>query len=469
MDTETTGVRLPPQNIEAERSVLGAMMLDPQAVPKVLQYLEAEHFYRQAHRMIFSAMLELERNQEPIDQLTVTDVLKKRGQLEQVGGAYYITELVEAIPSTANVEYYALLVLDAATLRELIHLTGELATKAYETRERVEDLVGEAERRIFELSARRMKKQGFITLREVLSETFEKVDAYHKSGGLLRGVPTGFEKLDDLTGGLQPSEFIVLAGRPSMGKTALALNIARNAAVDHKIGVGFFSLEMSRFELGLRLLCAEARVDHSLVRSGKLPTALYQRLSKAAGVLAEAPIFLDESPALSILELRSKARRLKAEQNVGLIVVDYLQLIEGPKNAENKQQEVAAISRSLKQLARELDTPVVALSQLSRAIEQRGGRGKEYRPMLSDLRDSGSIEQDADVVLFIHRPEFYGILEDKNGNSLRNVAEVIIGKQRNGPQGIEIRLTFIKSFTRFDNMPDYIPPEAEEAAQPVPF
>ncbi len=456
-------LRLPPHNEDAERSVLGSMMLDRQAVSVAQQYLDEASFYRPAHRNIFRAMLDLDDRSEPIDHISVVDELKRQGNLESSGGAYYVTELTEQIPSTANVEYYSRLVMEAATLRSLIQLSGEMATEAYETREHVDELLDRAEARIFDLSAKRFKMQGFLLIKAVLDTTFEQVDAYHKNPGSIRGVGSGFEKLDELTTGFQNSDLIIVAARPSMGKTALALSAARNAAIQFGHPVGIFSLEMANYQLAMRMLCSEAHVDAHLVRNGKLPSNLWSRLSAAAGKLADAPIYLDDSASLNITELRAKARRLKADKDVEMIIVDYLQLLQGSRHSESRQQEISQISRSLKILAKELDIPIMALSQLSRAVETRGG---DRRPILSDLRESGSIEQDADVVMFIYRPEKYGITDDE-GNSQDGIAEIIVSKQRNGPTGVA-RLSFIDKFAAFENLAQYIPAGGGGEAN-VPF
>jgi len=454
-------LRVPPQNIEAEQAVLGSMMLSKEAVSVVLQLLEPEFFYKSAHQKIFKAILTLEQGSEPVDQLTVSDILKRMGELEAVGGAYYITGLAESIPSTANVEYYARLVMEAATLRDIIVLAGTISTEAYEAKDHVDDVLDDFERRIFDISKRRFKKQGFEPIKPALEAAFEMVEKSHQSPGAVRGTPSGFSRLDELTSGFQSSDLIILAARPSMGKTAFALTVARNAAVMHGIPVGIFSLEMASYQLAMRLLCSEARVDMHLVRTGKLPSNLWGRLSKAAGKLANAPIFLDDTASLTVLEIRAKARRLKAERDIKLLIVDYLQLITGPRGIENRQQEISLISRSLKTLAKELDIPIIALSQLSRAVESR----TDKRPMLSDLRESGSLEQDADVVTFIYRPEKYNLMDD-SGNSQEGIAEIIIGKQRNGPTG-SVKLAFIDKYAAFEEMPGYIPPEA--SGKPLPL
>ncbi len=442
--------RVPPQSIEAEMSVLGSMMLDRDASGKAIEVLNEKDFYKNAHQKIFVAAISLYDKNEPVDLITLASELTRRGHLEEIGGNYYLTELVESVPSAANVEYHAKIVLEKSLLRKLINVSSNIAAESYAFKEDVYDLIDRAEQSIFDLSERRLR-QGFVDIDPLLHETFEEIEKLHHRKGGVAGVPSGFEKLDEMTAGFHRSDFIILAGRPSMGKTAIALSMARNAAVDHKIPVGIFSLEMANYQLAMRLLCAEARVNSHLLRTGKLPTTEFPRLSFAVGKLAAAPIYIDDSPSLGILELRAKARRLKAEKDVGLLFVDYLQLIHGSSYLENRQQEISAISRSLKALAKELAIPVVALSQLSRAVESRGG---DRRPLLSDLRESGAIEQDADLVLFIYRAEQYDITHDSDGNSLEGVAEVIIGKQRNGPTGT-VKLTFIDEYARFENLTMY--------------
>jgi len=463
--SETTqNLRLPPHNEDAEQSVLGSMMLDRTALSAAMEFLDPESFYRPAHQKIFNAILNLDGRGEPVDQISVVDELKRSGDLQATGGAYYITELTEKIPSTANARYYARLVMESSALRALIQLSAELSTEAYETRERVDDLLGKAESKIFELSEKRFKSADFIRIRTALDEAFAQADKFHENPGDIRGVATGFEKLDEITSGFQKSDLIIVAARPSMGKTALALSIARNAAVKYHRKIGIFSLEMSNYQLAMRLLCSEARVDAHLVRTGRLPSNLWPRLSTAAGNLAEAEIYLDDSASLNITELRAKARRLKADKDIDLIIVDYMQLLQGTGRFESRQQEISLISRSLKMLAKELDLPVVALSQLSRAVETRGG---DRRPILSDLRESGSIEQDADVVMFIYRPERYGVL-DENGNTQEGIAELIISKQRNGPTG-SVTLSFIDKFASFENLAGYTPTPPDAGGSSEPF
>ncbi|MBN1780702.1 replicative DNA helicase [bacterium] len=438
--------RLPPQAVDAEMSVLGALMLDGESIGKVVDILNADCFYRSSHRKIFDAALHLYERNQPVDMITLSEELKKRKFLEEVGGSYYLTELAESIPSAANVEFHAKIVLEKYLMRKLIEESAYIAKDCYEGAENVYDILDHAEQRIFSLSDKQLRST-FEHIDPIMHETMETIAKYHERKGLVTGVPTGYIKLDELTSGFQPAELIVVAGRPSMGKTAFCLNIARNAAVEAEIPVGFFSLEMSKRQLALRLLCAEARVDAHAVRTGTLSEDQWPKLSTCVGVLAESQIYIDDTPGMSVLEMRAKARRLKKEKNIGMIVIDYLQLMQGPRGVESRQQEISVISRSLKALAKELDVPVIALSQLSRAVEMRGG---DHRPMLSDLRESGAIEQDADMVLFIFRPEFYGKLVDEEGRSVEGIAEIIIGKQRNGPVGT-VHLSFIKRWAKFEN------------------
>jgi replicative DNA helicase len=433
-----------PQSIEAEQAVLGAMLTSKEAVSKVLQWVSAEHFYKEAHSKIFATMVSLFNAGEPIDTVSVIDRLKKNKELEAVGGAYYVTGLMEAVPTVANAEGYAKIVLEKALLRQLILLAHDLSKEAYDDRQSVDEILDAAEQAIFTITQRRLKG-GFEHIEPILRETFEKLDTISSKAGSVIGVPSGLTDLDDKTAGFHPGDLIIVAGRPGMGKTALALTIARNAAIDHGEPVGIFSLEMANHQLAMRMLCAEAKVDSHLVRTGRLPKTQWKNLSLRAGTLAEAPIYLDDTPAITVLELRAKARRLKAEHDVSMIMVDYLQLMQGPKGAESRQQEISIISRSLKALAKELNIPVVALSQLSRAVESR----HDKRPQLSDLRESGAIEQDADVVLFLYRPYLYTRDEEDQGK-----AQIIIAKQRNGPTGT-VDVTFIDRFARFENKSVY--------------
>ena len=450
--------RVPPQSLEAEMAVLGSVMIDNDCMGKVVEVLDDTHFYRTAHRYIFSAARALYEKNEPVDLITLTEELKRLKRLEEIGGTYYLTELAETVPSSANVDHHTRIVLERYLMRKLIEESAAIAKECYDGVDDVYDILDRSEQRIFGLSEKRLRRT-FMHISPIMHEAFETIEKFHDREGVVTGVPTGFAMLDELTSGFQPAELIIVAGRPSMGKTAFSLNIARHVAVEAKMPVGFFSLEMSNRQLALRLLCADARVDAHGVRTGRLADDEWQNLSLHAGALAEAPLYIDDTPGMSVLELRAKARRLKKEHDVGMIVVDYLQLMQGPRGVESRQQEISTISRSLKALAKELDVPVMALSQLSRAPEMRGG---DRRPMLSDLRESGAIEQDADVVLFIYRPEFYLKKEEAQQKNLEGRAEVIIGKQRNGPVGT-VHLNFVKRWAQFEN-PAF---DAEAAGAPL--
>lgn len=437
--------RLLPQAVEVERSVLGAMLLSKEAIVEAVEILDETCFYRDAHRRVFQAIASLFDRDEPADQVTVAEELRRRKQLDEIGGASFVASLASGVATAANVNYHSRLVLEKALLRKMINLASQTATECYEGMDDVFTILDNAEQRIFSLSERRLGRT-FLPLDEILRETLDELEKAHRREGTISGVPSGYGKLDEMLVGFQPSDLVVLAARPSMGKTALALNMARNAAVLHKQPVAIFSLEMSNRQLAQRLLCAEASVDSHKVRSHRLPDTDWGRLSSAVGRLAEAPIFIDDTPALGVFEMRAKARRLQVEHGIKLVIVDYLQLMSGPPRSENRQQEISFISRSLKALAKELNVPVLALSQLSRAVESR----IDKRPMLSDLRESGSIEQDSDVVLFIYRAEQYRITEDDKGESTEGKAEVIIGKQRNGPTGV-VHLVWLDRFARFEN------------------
>ena len=430
-----------PHSEEAELAVLGSMLSSKEAVSKSIQWLTPDVFYKDAHGKIFSAMELLFDKGEPVDTVSVIDLLKKNKELESVGGTYFITGLVESVPTAAHVERYSKIVMEKALLRSLITLSHTIAKEAYEDSQDVADILDTVEQSIFSITQNRLKG-GFTQINDIVVAALEKLELIRASGGSVIGVPSGLLDLDDITSGFQEGDLIIIAGRPGMGKTALALSMIRNAALEADVGVGMFSLEMANHQLAMRLLCAEARVDSHFVRTGKLPAKLWKNLGLSAGDLEKAPIYLDDSPALTVLELRAKARRLKAEHNIGMIVVDYLQLMQGPRGVENRQQEISVISRSLKALAKELSIPVVALSQLSRAVEQRADR----KPQLSDLRESGAIEQDADVVIFLYRPWVYSQEDEDEGK-----AEIIVAKQRNGPTG-HISASFISKYARFENL-----------------
>lgn len=445
--------KLPPQDIEAEQAVLAAILLENQAMNRVLDILHLEDFYKEIHRKIYSAMLDLNEISEAIDLITLSDRLRAKDQLEAVGGSVYLSELLDSIPTAANVGLHAKIIHEKALARDLIHIATEIVTQGYENEGTVDDLLDQAERSIFAISDKNMHST-FVPMKQLIKHGFEIIEKL--ADKKLTGLPTQYKDIDDYTSGLQPADLIIVAGRPSMGKTAFALGMAQNIALSQKGTVGIFSLEMSKEQLVLRMLCSEARVDAHKLRSGFLGRPgndNWQQLIHAAGRLNEAPIFIDDSPSMTILEMRAKARRLKSEHNLSLIIVDYLQLMRGRGNANSREQEISEISRSLKGLAKELHIPVVALSQLSRAVESRPEKKK--RPILADLRESGAIEQDADVVLFIYREEVYDPCKcPREGECIcgkRGVAEIIIGKQRNGPIG-DVPMAFIAKYTSFEDL-----------------
>lgn len=437
-------LKVPPHSVEAEQSVLGSMLLSKEAIYVALERLKRDDFYLEAHRAIFDVIAELHENREPVDLITVTETLRSRKMLESVGGVTYLTTLTEVVPTPANIAQYCKIVEEKALLRRLLEATSQILSMAYEPREDVEELLDEAERKIFAVVQKR-RVDSFHHIKDVLLSTFERIEQLYNSKGGITGVPTGFPDLDAMTSGLQPSDLILVAARPSMGKTAFALNIAQNAAIKHKIPVAIFSLEMSKEQLVQRMLCAESNVDSHKLRTGRLDEDDWPKLARAMGPLSEAPIFIDDTPAITCLEIRAKARRLKAEKGLGLIVIDYLQLIAGRGQTENRQQEISEISRSLKALARELNVPVLALSQLSRAPDVRS----DHRPVLSDLRESGSQEQDSDLVAFLYREDYYNPNTDR-----KNIAEVIIAKQRNGPTG-KVELLWLSQYTKFVSIEKY--------------
>jgi len=433
--------RLPPQNLEAETSVLGAVLLENEALNRVLEILKEDDFYREAHRRIFSAILHLYEHSEPVDLITLSEVLKTRGDLDAVGGVEYLNSLVNGVPTAANISYYAKIIKEKAILRKLINRATEIVSQSYSNSGDVDEFIDQAERTIFEISEDRVRPS-FYPIKDLIKASFKTIERLYEKRQLITGVPTGFQRLDELTSGLQPADLIIIAGRPSMGKTAFALNIAQHASVRATTPAAIFSLEMSKEQLALRMLCSEAKVDAHRLRGGFLSEADWPKLTRAAGSLSEAPLFIDDTPGLSALEMRAKARRLKIEHNLGLVIVDYLQLMRGRASADSREQEISDISRSLKALAKELSIPVIALSQLNRRVEERGDK----RPQLSDLRESGAIEQDADVILFLYRDEVYNKSEENRGK-----AEIIIGKQRNGPTD-KVDLAFLDKYTRFENL-----------------
>jgi replicative DNA helicase len=448
-DKKPEFVRVPPHSDEAEISVLGGILISPDSFNKVSTILRPDSFYKEAHQKIYRAIEELDHDHSPIDQVSLTEKLKTLNLLEEVGGAYYVTGLAEAVPSAANIEYWAELVKEKAVYRHLIVATNEIQKEAYDANDSAYEILDRAEDKIFQISQNK-KSDGFDDFETVLNKTFQHLELIGNSEYHTTGIPTGIIELDELTSGFQGGDLVILAGRPSMGKTALALSMVRNAAVEYNVPVAFFSLEMPDYQLALRLLSAEAKINSHQLRTGTLPQNEYRKLTEQMGKLASAPIHIDDSPGVSMLDIRSKSRRLKQEHDIKLIVVDYLQLIAAPR-AESRQQEITQISRSLKMLAKELDVPVLALSQLSRAVEQRTG---DHRPQLSDLRESGAIEQDADLVMFVYRPIVYAKkagTEDEIPMDERGKAEIIIGKQRNGPTGTA-HAVFIEKYARFENM-----------------
>lgn len=433
--------KVPPQNLEAEMSVLGAMLIDRQVIGRVLEIIDEKAFYKEAHSKIFSCIVDLFDRNEPVDILTLTDDLRKKGELEAVGGPSYLMSLIDSVPTSANAEHYAMMVKEKAILRDLISSSTQIINECYNESEDVDKLLDKAQSMIFDIYINR-RQRGYSSIREVLKTTFEGIERAYHNKGAISGIPTGFRDVDVLTSGFHPSEFVVIAGRTSMGKTSFALNIVRHLAVDLGYPTAILSLEMSKEQIVQRLLCAEARVDMSKLKAGFIGESDWPKLTLAAGRLADSKIFIDDTPGMNILEIRAKARRLKAEHDVKMIVVDYLQLVQPRSRGETRQQEVSEISGAFKSLARELEIPVVAISQLSRAPDLRSDK----RPQLSDLRESGAIEQDADLVLFVHRPEYYEPTPENEG-----IAEIIIGKQRNGPTGT-VKLAFIKEYMRFENL-----------------
>ena len=449
-DQASLAGRRPPWSEEAEISVLSAMLIDGDAVARAVEYIDESAFYKEANRRIYRAMIRLYSRGEVIDATTLSDELKSASALEGAGGMAYLARLIDAVPTSANIEYHTRIVRDKAVLRSLIESATDIIQDAYEAPAgEVDNTLDRAESRIFQI-AQASKRRGFVWIKEILWPTFERIDELQKTPGAVTGVASGFPDLDRMTAGFQRGDLIVVAGRPSMGKTSLALNFAQHAAIDGEVAVAIFSLEMSKEALVQRLLCAEGRVDSGRLRRGRLQDDEYTRLATAAGHLNTAQIWIDDTPAINPLELRAKARRLAADIDLGMIVIDYMQLMDGPRNVENRQQEISAISRSLKAIAKELNIPVIALSQLSRQPEQR----TDKRPLLADLRESGAIEQDADLVMFVYREEAYRKAADKfdeSGESIEGKAELIIGKQRNGPTGT-VNLYFHKTYTLFESI-----------------
>ncbi|MCK4302916.1 MAG: replicative DNA helicase [Candidatus Eisenbacteria sp.] len=446
--------RIPPQNLEAEQAVLASMLLEPRAIDTVEEILEEDLFYRAAHRGVFRAIAALSARNESADLITVTEELRRQGQLEAVGGATFLQSLLDSIPSAANVEFHSRLVLEKAVLRKLISVSTEIIDQSYAAAEQWIEILDHAEQMLFGVGQIRLKRE-FTPLKSILKGTFELIEDLYENKRAVTGLPTGYADLDRMTSGLQKSDLIIVAGRPSMGKTSLMLNIAENAAVDHQIPVGIFSLEMSKEQVVQRFLSSRARIPALRLRTGYLKESEWPLLTQSAARLSEAPIYIDDTPAIGLMEMRAKARRLKARHGLGLICVDYLQLARGLSGPESRQQEISQISQGLKALAKELEIPVLAGSQLSRAVEARENK----RPILSDLRESGAIEQDADIVVFIYREEMYK--PDKE--DIQGQADIIIGKHRNGPTG-NVRLAFLNEYTRFESLApmgdEYFPTDA---------
>jgi replicative DNA helicase len=432
--------KVPPQNLEAEQAVLASMLLDPAAIDRVEEILDENAFYRSAHRKVFQAIAALSARNESVDLITITEELRRRGDLDSVGGATFLQSLLDAVPSAANVAHHARLVLEKGVLRRMITAAGEIIEKSYEASQPWTQILDQAEQTLFAISQARLKKE-FLPIKDVLKTTFEIIEELYEHKRAVTGVESGFEDLDRYTAGFQKSDLIIVAGRPSMGKTSLMLNIAEHAAIKKQLAVGVFSLEMSKEQVVQRFLCSQARVPAQRLRTGFLKESEWPKLTDAAAHLSEAPIFIDDTPAIGLMEMRAKARRLKARHGLSLLIVDYLQLAQGIGLAESRQQEISQISQGLKALAKELEIPIVAGSQLSRAVEARENK----RPILSDLRESGAIEQDADLVMFVYREEVYKPEKD----DVKGLAELVIGKHRNGPTGT-VPLVFIGEYTRFE-------------------
>lgn len=435
--------KLPPQNLEAEQSVLGSILLENSAANRVFEILSERDFYSEAHRKVFIVIRDLSEKNEPVDLITLSNALKDKNLLDSVGGTTYLASLVDNVPSAANAANYAKIIKEKAILRGLITSATEIIDSCYETGSDVNNILDNAEHSIFEISENKVR-QDYFPIRDIIKDSFRSIEDLYSRQQLITGVPTGFDKIDDLTAGLQRSELIIIAGRPGMGKTAFALNIALHAAMETQIPTAVFSLEMSKEQLAFRLLSSEARVDAQRLRKGFLGETDWPKLTTAAGRLSDAPLYIDDTPAITVLEMKAKSRRLKADKGLGLVVVDYIQLMRSSYSHDSREREISDISRSLKALAKELNVPVVALSQLNRQVESRPNR----RPQMADLRESGAIEQDADVIAFIYRDEVYNKSED---NIYKGIAEIIIAKQRNGPTRT-VELAFVDKYTRFENL-----------------
>jgi len=458
--------KVPPQAVDLEEAVLGALMLEKHAVTRVMDMLQPDSFYHDHHKKIFSAILDLSSNHEPVDMLTVTEALRKRKELEEIGGAYYITQLTGKVASTANLEYHSRIITQKYIQRELIRIAAEIQQRSYDESSDVDELLNFSEDQIFQIAEGNIKKET-EKINVVIEQAIQQIEVASQRDDSLSGVPTGFTKLDRITSGWQRSDLVIIAARPSMGKTAFTLSMARNMAVDHGRAVAVFSLEMSSVQLVNRLIIGETELAPDKIKNGKLKDHEWEQLESKIKKLVDAPIFIDDTPALSIFELRAKCRRLKANHNIDLVMVDYLQLMTGPPETKgNREQEVSVISRSLKGIAKELDVPIIALSQLNRSVELRSG---DKRPQLSDLRESGAIEQDADLVLFIHRPEKYGITEDDDNNSTIGIAQIIVAKHRNGALG-DVSLRFKEECIKFTEMESNLSGVPEEyGAQSVTY
>lgn len=443
MDIGALG-RVPPQNVEAEQSVIGSMLLDKEVISNITEFLKGEDFYREDHKEIFEAIMDLFDRGEPIDLITVSEQLKLRGTLDAVGGLEYLSFVANAVPTTANVRHYAKIVEEKSILRRLIKASSDIVNMGYEASEEVSYVLDRAEKNIFDILQKR-NMTGFSPIKDVLVDTFNILEELYNNKGHVTGIPTGFSDLDFKTSGLQNSDLILIAARPAMGKTSFALNIAQHASVHSHVPVAIFSLEMSKEQLVNRILCSEAMIDSQKIRTGKLEDEDWQKIARAVSPLSEAPIYIDDTAGTTITEIRAKCRRLKLEKNLGLVIIDYLQLMQGRGKNENRQQEISEISRSLKILAKEINVPVITLSQLSRAPEAR----TDHRPILSDLRESGAIEQDADIVMFLYRDDYYNPETEK-----KNISEVIIAKHRNGSTGT-VELAWLGQYTKFANLEKY--------------
>ena len=439
MQEEMIEQRIPPQSVEAEQAVLGALLIEADAVTTVSEILQPDDLYRKSHQLIFEAILRVSESGEPVDLITVTAHLQNQGQIDEIGGVVYLANLANSVPTAANVDHYATIVKEKSIMRRLINTATKIATTGYEGGLEVSEMIDEAEKRILEISQAGSVNKGFTPIKDVLLNTFERIEFLFNNKGQVTGIPSGYPDLDKMTSGFQRSDLIILAARPAVGKTAFALNVAQNIAVRAGETVAIFSLEMGAEQLVQRMLCAEANIDASKMRTGFLDEDDWPKLTMAVGTLSEASIYIDDTPGVNVQDIRAKCRRLKAEHGLGLVMIDYLQLIAGRGKGDNRQQEVSEISRTLKLMARELNCPVIALSQLSRSVEQR----QDKRPMMSDLRESGSIEQDADIVSFLYRDDYYNPESER-----KNIIEVIIAKQRSGPTGT-VELVFLKNFNKF--------------------